>query len=518
MTTEHPFIQRLPPDLRPAPSASSPIVNGAPPTATATDTDMRRYALVALENEAAIVASTSEGARNDALNKAAFRMYSKYVTAGHLTGDEVETALLNAAAHCGLGVTEASRTIRSGRDAGLNSPKEVQPQPRRHTHTAHTIDAPESPGAAENRTPNPEGGRSLHVIRASSITPRRTKWLWQDRIPLGELTILAGRGGIGKSTLLAEWCAWITTGTMEGEHENTPRDVLYVYNEDDLASTIVPRLLVAGNKLNTDLDRVHPVRVREGDTWDRVMLPADCALIRDAIQHTGAVAVFIDPLSSNLTAKNNDQKEMRAALERVRGMAEDTGVAIVGLAHLRKAQSTNIVEAMMGSVELGNVARAILGAVLDPDQEGTAILSQEKNNKGRMDLSSYRYRTAEVVVPGVTDGGRPITTSKIQWEGKADITASDIMHDAVASGLVGKSALKEAATFLIDYLSMPNNGGSATKRDVLKAAYTEGHSKSTIERAAARLGLESVSSGTGPSRIWRIPIKVEAPPPPQYWE
>ncbi|MGW1120674.1 AAA family ATPase [Streptomyces tanashiensis] len=85
------------------------------------------------------------------------------------------------------------------------------------------------------------------VRRASTIQPKRVRWLWapgdagDGRIPLGKLTLIVGRGGIGKSTLLAEFTAWITRGTMRGEFYEQPRDVMYVANEDSLEDTVTPR-------------------------------------------------------------------------------------------------------------------------------------------------------------------------------------------------------------------------------------------------------------------------------------
>ena len=41
--------------------------------------------------------------------------------------------------------------------------------------------------------------RELLLTPASAIAPRPVRWLWADRLPLGALTVAAGREGTGKS-------------------------------------------------------------------------------------------------------------------------------------------------------------------------------------------------------------------------------------------------------------------------------------------------------------------------------
>ena len=83
---------------------------------------LRRYALAALESEHHLVATTSEGARNDRLNRAAYAL-GGYAAHDLLSREEIKTALTEAAQRCGLPVSESLRTIESGLKAGLESPR-----------------------------------------------------------------------------------------------------------------------------------------------------------------------------------------------------------------------------------------------------------------------------------------------------------------------------------------------------------------------------------------------------------
>lgn len=85
---------------------------------------VRRYALAALEAEAAALAGTGEGGRNDQLNKAAFAA-GQLVGAGALSEDEAQQALEQAALAAGLDDSETRATLRSGLEAGKAEPRDL---------------------------------------------------------------------------------------------------------------------------------------------------------------------------------------------------------------------------------------------------------------------------------------------------------------------------------------------------------------------------------------------------------
>jgi hypothetical protein len=337
--------------------------------------------------------------------------------------------------------------------------------------------------------------RTIVSTVADTITPRRVKWLWADRIPLGELTLIVGKGGIGKSTLLCTLAAWITVGDMRGEFDGEPHDVIYVANEDALDYTVVPRLIAAG----ADLSRVHFLRMDLAGHEDRIILPSDCDSIAEFAEKHHAVAVMLDPLSSNLRVKDgNSGSDIRPVIEAIRRMCEQAGLAAIGLGHTRKGQSRDLLEALLGSSELGNVCRSAMGVMADPDSDdGSVVLSQEKANLGRMDIPGYKYRIVNHSFATTTE---MISTARLEFLGKTDLRVSDMLAEGVqADG--SKTDIAEAVQWLREYLSM---APGSQRPKVMSDAHKAGIKEHTLKRAARKLKVTSQLMGHPSVAYWSL--------------
>jgi len=88
----------------------------------------RRYAEAALRDEVQTLAGTSEGNRNEQLNKSAF-VLGQFVAAGVLSESEVVRELVRAAMCTGLDLQEIERTVRSGLLASSEHPRKIPENP-----------------------------------------------------------------------------------------------------------------------------------------------------------------------------------------------------------------------------------------------------------------------------------------------------------------------------------------------------------------------------------------------------
>lgn len=338
----------------------------------------------------------------------------------------------------------------------------------------------------------------------SSYKKRRAEWLLHRRIPASDLTLIIGKGNVGKSTLLTLLCAYVTSGTsIEGErYAGGRRPVMYCHSEDSVEVTILPRMEAAG----VDTSLVHLIRVETPDGAGALQIPRDMDRLMETAKSIDAAAIFYDPISSFLQAKGggsrNDADSMRQAYLAIQAAHDANGIAGIGLGHTRKALSDSLLDAFMGSSEQTNVIRSAIGVIPDPDVPGRYIISQEKHNKAPWS-KSYTYRIESV--PGILDeyGQELEDISRIVITGTTKETCTDVLR--------GQSMLarREAKRFILDYLEKQ---GPTASQEVAKAAAEKGHSNATTYRAGedlaeyGKIKITQLSGMAGRRHEWELSI------------
>lgn len=346
------------------------------------------------------------------------------------------------------------------------------------------------------RNGDAENARRLILRPYSEVEVEDTRWAWRDRIPLGALTLLAGRQGLGKSTLLTRLAADLSCGRLQGDLHGEAVTVLMASFEDS-PSTVAARLLAA----DADRDRVVELGLTEAGQPDLLTLPADAGLIAEAVREHGARAVIVDPVMAALSGRVNSYRDqdVRRALAPFAQLAAEADLAVIGVLHLRKGAAVEVLDRISGSVAFTAAARSVLAFGQEPgmaDDSPDRVLAHAKSNLGPL-ASSLSYRVEPVTVEA---GGSEIQTVRLASNGECDLTASDLLASPVATD---RSEVEVAAEWLADELA---DGKWRESRAVKAAAKAAGISERTLQRAKQRLGVEDRREGYPAVSEWRLPV------------
>jgi putative DNA primase/helicase len=308
----------------------------------------------------------------------------------------------------------------------------------------------------------------------ADIEPQEVAWLWRERIPLGRLTVLAGRPGVGKSFVTVDFASRVSTGAAwpDGSVNESAGGVLFFAAEDDPADTIRPRLDAAG----ADSDRVYYCR------------NVDLVEIESRIDRVpGCRLVVIDPIGSYLGRYVDAyrENEVRAVLEPLAEIASRRGIAVILVAHTRKAWASFADDSVLGSRAFVGLARAVWHVVKDPHDRARRLFLPGKSNLSR-ETSGLAFWIAS-------------NPARVQWLGPVDLQADDLATEEPTRGR--KSEARNAA---VDWLRTLLRDGAMSVRKIREAAQEAGFSWATVRRAAETLPIEARKKSFDDGWEWRL--------------
>lgn len=306
-------------------------------------------------------------------------------------------------------------------------PERLPPAPARPKLSVVGTEGPLSPEPKPE--PLPPTDQELGLVCLDDVEEQQVTWLWQDRIPLGKITLIAGKGEIGKSFATLDIISRLTTGRPMPDGSNAgalPCDCIYVTAEDGIADTIKPRLRMAG----ADMKRVFTLglaRTPNGQT--SVFTIADIDRLHTVVDRLpGVKLIAIDPISAFLgRVDENKNAELRALLTPLSEFAEARGVSITAITHFGKNPTTDASTKILGSVAYSNAARAVWCVVPDPIDPQRRLMLRVKNN-----LSANRTGMAYTIRDG-----------RVEWEGEPiELSASEVLENSATEKRKGPEPVK----------------------------------------------------------------------------
>ncbi|MDA7903792.1 AAA family ATPase [Mariniblastus sp.] len=329
--------------------------------------------------------------------------------------------------------------------------------------------------AEANDKPEKSLRGSLSVTPFDEIEPQEVKWLWQNRIPRGKLTLLVGEPGLGKTFAAIDTASRVSTGSaFPDETPCEMGEVLILTCEDGPGDTLRPRL----DKHEADVSKIgniNGIKLPNGETLYPSLRDHLPTLERYFEDHPELKLLVIDPISGFLGDKtdSHNNTSVRAVLGPVCELAEKYQVAILGITHLAKSEAKAI-NRVIGSIAFVAAARAAWLVAKDDDDDERRLFLPIKNNLAQSQGLAYR-----------------IIEGRCEWESDPVLIAADDV------GGENETPRDEAKAWLKDMLAQP-----MAAKMIFRQAKADGISEKTLKRAKKELKV--ISEKLGKAWVWRF--------------
>lgn len=349
--------------------------------------------------------------------------------------------------------------------------------------------------------------RKLVVTYGDQVKTRRQTFL-DDRgiLPTDAITIFAGRGGEGKTTLALDYVARVTTGTLEGDLKGKPRTVLIVSHEDDLSTQLVPRLIAAGARLNNVVFIKVATKYKDVDVLDVPSLVEDQALLQQAIDENNPALIVIDPLTSSIDGDTNKLQDVRRSLQPLTALLQKNELACIGIAHQNKGAGVYAGDRVSGSHAFRDVARSLVLFATD-SETGDRVFTVDKSSYGNVAGTSYGFRLVSVSVP--VDKGGETSAARVEHLGASSMSVSDLWARDREPAESETSGRRDSTSWLREYLE--DADGKAQQKEIVAAGEFAGYAESTLQRASRKLQLRRTGGGKGGPAWWHLDSETPLP-------
>jgi len=333
------------------------------------------------------------------------------------------------------------------------------------------------------------------VVQLSKVKSEKQQWLWENYFPVGDISIIAGIQGIGKSITTVDFTARVTTGRKWPDGTRCKEgSVVFMSAEDHIANTIRPRMDAAGAAANNVLAILGAPDPKIGGlmqfdvfgNMDRLTYVLD-----NMKKITGLPPrmVIIDPVSSyvgNIDA--NRETQVRKVLFYLRAnIAVKYNVAVICVMHVKKgAEEAPALERIMGSVAFTGSARCVWAFCQCPEDDDKRYLIPVKHNLIKRSTNGY-----ELFVKTARNGHGVIT-----WGNPSDKVAEDLMIDR---GMRPEAKKTKAMEIIREHIE----SGPQQASIIMEAVVAADISVRTCNNAKIALGVISVKVGS--NWMWYLP-------------
>lgn len=313
-------------------------------------------------------------------------------------------------------------------------------------------------------------------------------WLWRPVLARGEVTIMEGDPGIGKSYIAQMISGMVCDGKKFPEFPKQNGDdsvsgrVVYFDLENSRSTVTKPRVIYNGAKqLENFFQEERPFSIDDDETLDKIF---------DRLEKLKPMLIVFDTMNTYLGAADAFKgHEAQQAFIKFREIAKRFNCAVLVLRHLTKGTRDSALYRGQGSISMAGVARIVV--TVGKTQEGERAMAITKIN---IDKKPAVGLTFELVERG--------DKTKFLWGEFVEVTSDELLAATNVHG-----AKDEVAKFLVAALE----DGEVELKRLERMAEARSISRRTLYRAGRQLGVKRKTTGFGPTRCatWSLPDDVQ---------
>lgn len=430
-------------------------------------------------------------------------LLAKKIT-GRADRSEMLWKLENACVEAGMSLEEAFAVIKNSAWNKFKGRRNEDTQLKRELSKIVEHQFKEKPKGADKRhrgsdeEEQREEKEPFGFIKFESLDDVKEEdidWLWRPYLARGEISILEGDPGLGKSYLAQMIAGSISTGRripspVKG-HPIASGPIVYFDIENSAGSVTKPRLIWNGF---TDFSGNYNVvqqafSIDDEDSMD---------FIYEELEKIKPVLIVFDTLNTYIgRADTHKGSEVTQAFNIFGMLARDFKASVLILRHLVKGSGPAIYKGQ-GSMSMIGRARVTMAVGCDPDDFDTRGMAIVKTNIGTIP-PAMMFR-----IEGHGKGDE----SKFTWDGYRQLTADQLVvaaHEARMTGNKVGNSIQDAMEFLEAQIT--NTPVDAQK--LYRMAEKRSISGKMLDRASTKMNVQKKTKGKGKDRVEKWVITDE---------
>jgi hypothetical protein len=302
-------------------------------------------------------------------------------------------------------------------------------------------------------------------------------WLWQDKIPLGTCSLIAGEGGLSKSTVAISLACAISTRGDFPDGTTAPLGDTLIFSAEDPSGIVKKRIRQHGG----NFAKIHKIEGTQELGKTVYFDIGDIATLETALHRWPETKlIIIDPVASYVSGIDSHKNaDVRSVMAPLADFAERHNLTVLLIIHLNKDEKKSVSNRISGSGAWRDLARSVWFVAKDKNAPDLRYLMNDKQNYAPLS-EGYQYSVAGGVVV---------------WQGATQMKLADLMGTETTSK--GASATEWLRGVLRD--------GEKLASEIYTLAETSNVSDYALRGARNALNIIPRRNGFSGSWVWGLP-------------